>query len=170
MVGYWGQRRLPCPTNFKLWERACSRIRGSGDGFFDVHIHSCGNDCYWFRSYSGLLGKAPSNQALLPLSFGASLVLGMPSFRSCSVGPPPSAIHGRGRLPRHPCRGTHCAEPPLGLSRGRSPQQQNRGGLRADRGIKRARFAGLIVRTHSTCNAYLWACSRRDVSVDFIVE
>ncbi|CAI8748958.1 hypothetical protein EMIT0P171_140102 [Pseudomonas sp. IT-P171] len=32
----------------------------------DVHIHSCGNGAYWFRFYSGLLGKAPSNQALLP--------------------------------------------------------------------------------------------------------
>ena len=67
--------------------------------------------------------SAPSNQALLPLSFGASPRLGMPSFRSCSVGPPPSAIHGRGRLTRHPCRVAHCAEPPLGLSRGRPPPQ-----------------------------------------------
>ncbi|MCP1501050.1 hypothetical protein J2Y86_005757 [Pseudomonas migulae] len=47
----------------------------------------------------------------------------MPSFRSCSVGPPPSAIHGRGRLTRHPCRVAHCAEPPLGLTRGRPPPQ-----------------------------------------------
>jgi len=42
----------------------------------------------------------------------------MPSLRSCSVGPPPSAIHGRGRLTRHPCRVAHCAEPALGLTRG----------------------------------------------------
>jgi len=42
----------------------------------------------------------------------------MPSLRSCSVGPPPSAIHGRGRLTRHPCRVAHCAEPPLGLPTG----------------------------------------------------
>ena len=83
-----------------------------------VHIHSCGNDLLGFRPYDGSLGKAPSNQGLLPLSFGASLMLGMPSLRSCSVGPPPSAIHGRGRLNRHPCRFAHCAEPPLGLSRG----------------------------------------------------
>ncbi|WP_156886763.1 hypothetical protein [Pseudomonas frederiksbergensis] len=34
------------------------------------------------------------------------------------MGPPPSAIHGRGRLPRHPCRGAHCAEPALGLPTG----------------------------------------------------
>ncbi|MDT9673964.1 hypothetical protein F6R97_04780, partial [Pseudomonas sp. JV414] len=66
-------------------------------------------------------------------------------LRSCSVGPPPSAIHGRGRLTRHPCRVAHCAEPPLGFSRGRLPQQQKRGGLWADLGIKRARFADLIV-------------------------
>ncbi len=88
------------------------------DFFERVHIRFCGNGGYWFRSYSGSLGRAPSNQGLLPLSFGASLWLGMPSLRSCSVGPPPSAIHGRGRLTRHPCRVAHCAEPALGLSRG----------------------------------------------------
>ncbi|VVP60643.1 hypothetical protein PS900_06205 [Pseudomonas fluorescens] len=77
-------------------------------------------------SYSGLLGKAPSNQGLLPLTFGASPRLGMPSLRSCSVGPPPSAIHGRRQLTRHPCRVAHCAEPPLGLTRGRTPQQRPR--------------------------------------------
>jgi hypothetical protein len=39
----------------------------------------------------------------------------MPSLRHCSGGPPPSAIHGRGRLPRHPCRGAPCATPAFGL-------------------------------------------------------
>ena len=104
----------------------------SGDVFFTgVHIHCCGNGHLGFRPYGGSLGKAerrpaPSNQGLLPLSFGASLRLGMPSLRSCSVGPPPSAIHGRGRLTRHSCRVAHCAEPPLGLTRGRTPQQRPR--------------------------------------------
>jgi hypothetical protein len=65
-------------------------------------------------------------KALLPLSFGASPRLGMPSLRSCSVGPPPSAIPGRGRLTRHPCRVAHCAEPALSLSRGRLPPQPPR--------------------------------------------
>ncbi|VVQ01831.1 hypothetical protein PS934_02594 [Pseudomonas fluorescens] len=50
----------------------------------------------------------------------------MPSLRSCSVGPPPSAIHGRRQLTRHPCRVAHYAEPPLGLTRGRTPQQRPR--------------------------------------------
>ena len=51
----------------------------SGDGFFTgVHIRSRGNGGYWFRFYSESLGKterrpAPSNQALLPLSFGLSM-------------------------------------------------------------------------------------------------
>ena len=90
------------------------------------HIRFCGHGCWRFRFYSESLGEAPSNQALLPLSFGASPRLGMPSLRSCSVGPPPSAIHGRGRLTRHPCRVAHCAEPPLGLSRGRLPPQPPR--------------------------------------------
>ncbi|RKS28218.1 hypothetical protein BJ917_1089 [Pseudomonas sp. WPR_5_2] len=102
-----------------LWELACQRWR-----LVDrIHIHSCGNGHQWFRFYSGSLGRAPSNQGLLPLSFGASLWLGMPSFRSCSVGPPRSAIHGRARLNRHPCRFAHCAEPPLGLSRGQTPRK-----------------------------------------------
>ena len=83
-----------------------------------VHIRCCGNGFWRFRPYGESLGKAPSNQGLLPLSFGASPRLGMPALRSCSVGPPPSAIHGRGRLTRHPCRVAHCAEPPLGLPTG----------------------------------------------------
>ena len=65
-------------------------------------------------------------------------MLGMPSLRSCSVGPPPSAIHGRGRLTRHPCRVAHCAEPALGLSRWRTPQQPKRGGLPADLALRSA--------------------------------
>ncbi len=56
-----------------------------------VHIHSCGNGRLWFRSYSESLGKterrpALSNQGLLPLTFGGSLRLAIPSLRSCSVG------------------------------------------------------------------------------------
>ena len=98
-----------------------------GDWDWDwVNIRFFGEGGYWFRSYSESLGRAPSNQGLLPLSFGASPRLGIPSLRSCSVGPPPSAIHGRGRLTRHPCRVAHCAEPALGLSRGRLPPQPPR--------------------------------------------
>ncbi|CAI8768006.1 hypothetical protein EMIT0P44_180096 [Pseudomonas sp. IT-P44] len=93
------------------------RLLGGG------HIRFCGNGGYRFRSYSGSLGKAPSNQGLLPLSFGGSLMFAIPSLRSCSVGPPRSAILGRARLTRHPCRVAHCAEPALGLSRGRLPPQ-----------------------------------------------
>jgi hypothetical protein len=80
----------------------------------------------------------------LPLSFGASLWLGMPSLRSCSVGPPPSAIHGRGRLTRHPCRVAHCAEPALGLTRGRIPPQHREAAYRP---------AWSLARTHSPVGA-----------------
>ncbi|CAI8955857.1 hypothetical protein EMIT0196MI5_50232 [Pseudomonas sp. IT-196MI5] len=38
--------------------------------FAGVHIHCCGNGLWRFRFYSGSLGKAPSNQGLLPLTFG----------------------------------------------------------------------------------------------------
>ena len=108
--------------------------RAPGAYLDQVYIHSCGNGHLWFRSYSESLGKAPSNQGLLPLTFGASPRLGMPSLRSCSVGPPRWAILGPARLNRHPCRFTHCAEPPLGLSRGQENQKpkQKRGGLSAD--------------------------------------
>jgi hypothetical protein len=114
--------------------------------FYRVHIHFCDNGHLWFRSYSGSLGKAPSNQGLLPLAFGPSLRLGVPSLRSCSVGPPRWALLGPARLNRHPCRFTHCAEPPLGLSMGQENQKPNqqRGGLKAD----------LIgSRTHSPCRS-----------------
>ncbi|AFY20999.1 hypothetical protein PputUW4_03807 [Pseudomonas sp. UW4] len=75
--------------------------------------------------------KSPKvTKGLLPLTFGASPWLGMPSLRSCSVGPSPSAIHGRGRLTRHPCRVAHCAVPALGLTRGRTPQKQSEAAYR----------------------------------------
>ena len=108
-------------------------------GELGVHIRFCGNGCLGFRPYGGLLGKAPSNQALSPLTYGGSPRLAMPSLRSCSVGPPPSAIHGRGRLPRHPCRSAHCAEPALGLPTGQikiksqSQSQSNRSRSHTDR-------------------------------------
>ena len=91
-----------------------------------VHIRFRGHGGLGFRPYGGSLGKAPSNQGLLPLSYGGSPRLAIPSLRSCSVGSPPSAIHGRGRLPRHPCRGAHCAEPPLGLPMGRCIKIKNK--------------------------------------------
>jgi len=73
----------------------------------------------------------------LPLSSGASSGLGIPSLRPCSVGPPRSAVHGRARLTRHPCRVAHCAEPALGLPRGQEDQNKKqiksqRVGLTAD--------------------------------------
>ncbi|OQR31526.1 hypothetical protein BWR59_13340 [Pseudomonas sp. Bc-h] len=46
--------------------------------------------------------------------FGGSFVA-VPSLRRRSVGPPPSAIHGGGRLSRHPCRSAHCATPAFSL-------------------------------------------------------
>jgi len=74
---------------------------------------------------------AQSNQRLLPLSFGASPRLGMPSLRSCSVGPPPSAIHGRGRLTRHPA-GLPTAQNLHSASRRGRCIPSRRGGLVAD--------------------------------------
>ena len=59
-----------------------------------VHFRYLGSGDLRFRFYSGLLWKSPKvTKGLLPLTFGASPRLGIPSLRSCSVGPPPSAIH-----------------------------------------------------------------------------
>ncbi|EJM87840.1 hypothetical protein PMI34_03450, partial [Pseudomonas sp. GM74] len=61
--------------------------------FFEgVHIRFCGNGYLGFRPYGGSLWKSPKvTKGHLPLTFGASPWLGIPSLRSCSVGPPPSA-------------------------------------------------------------------------------
>jgi hypothetical protein len=120
------------PTHISLMYRINCRSEPArdggliGNGFFaGVHIHFCGYGCYWFRPYAESLSKsAKVTKALLPLSSGASPGLGIPSLRSCSVGPPRSAIHGRARLTRHPCRVAHCAEPALGLPRGQEDQNQ----------------------------------------------
>jgi hypothetical protein len=50
-----------------------------------------------------------------PGSWLGSSFVGIPSLRRRSVGPPPSAIHGGGRLSRHPCRSAHCATPAFSL-------------------------------------------------------
>jgi hypothetical protein len=104
-------------------------------GYLGVHIHSCGNGCYWFRPYGESLGRAPSNQGLLPPSFGASPRLGMPSLRSCSVGPPRPAIHGLTRLTRHPA-GLPTAQNLLSASRrakrSKAQQKPKRGELTLD--------------------------------------
>jgi hypothetical protein len=50
-----------------------------------------------------------------PGSWLGSSCVGIPSLRRRSVGPPPSAIHGGGRLSRHPCRSAHCAPPAFSL-------------------------------------------------------
>ena len=70
--------------------------------------------------------SAKSNQKRFAPPLGASPRLGMPSLRHCSVGPPRRAIHGPARLPRHPCRGAHCAMPAFGQRglTGRSDQDQ----------------------------------------------
>ena len=58
--------------------------------------------------YQPQLTKGPGSR------LGPSFV-GIPSLRRRSVGPPPSAIHGRWRLSRHPCRSAHGAPPAFSL-------------------------------------------------------
>jgi hypothetical protein len=58
------------------------------------------------------LQKRQSNQNALAPPLGASLWLGMPALRHCSVGPPRSAIHGRvaatpASMPGCPLRNTY---------------------------------------------------------------
>jgi hypothetical protein len=113
----------------------------SGDDYFvGVHIRCCGNGQIRLRPYGGSLSKsAKVTKALCP--FRSVPRCGSAYPRS---GPAPWARRHRpsmagGWLARHPCRVAHCAEPALGLSRGRAPQKPNRGGLPA----------GLIVRLYT---------------------
>jgi len=56
-------RGTPIPVGDGLLAMAASWLEYFIGG---VHIHFCGNGLLWFRFYSGLPGKAPSNQTLLP--------------------------------------------------------------------------------------------------------
>ena len=127
-------------SNCRSWPAGDGGLIG-GEILAGVHIHSCGHGGYWFRPYGESLSKsAKVTKALLPLSSGASPGLGIPSLRSCSVGPPRSAIHGRARLTRHPCRVAHCAEPALGLTRGQEDQKQINSRSSADQKPTELRF------------------------------
>ncbi len=80
-----------------------------------VHIHFCGNGGYWFRPYGGSLWKsAKVSKALLPYHSVPRLGSACPQS-----GIAPWARRDRpsmavSRLPRHPCRGAHCAIPACG--------------------------------------------------------
>ena len=81
--------------------------------------------------------RAPkvTKRALAP-TLGTSPRLGVPVIRHEFGGPPPRAIHGAGRLNRHPCRFTpqiHAEFRPACLTgRLRSKSKAKRGGLVAD--------------------------------------
>ena len=81
------------------------------------------------------LEKPQSKQRALAPTLGASPRLGMPVIRHGFGGPPPRAIHGAGRLNRHPCRFTpqiHAEFRPACLTgRLRSKSKTKRGGLTA---------------------------------------
>ena len=53
-------------------EQARDGCVAGGFCFEGVHIRFCGNGGLGFRPYGGSLGRAPSNQGLLPLTFGLS--------------------------------------------------------------------------------------------------
>uniref|UniRef100_A0A7C2AZQ1 Uncharacterized protein n=1 Tax=Pseudomonas graminis TaxID=158627 RepID=A0A7C2AZQ1_9PSED len=65
-------------------------------------------------AFGELLGKAPQVTKGACSWFGPSY-LGVPSLRSRSVGPLPSAIHGGGQLSPHPCGSAHSAKPAFSL-------------------------------------------------------
>ena len=104
-----------------------------------VHIHSCSNGHFWFRPYGESLltnarnaGPDKRNQKVLPQASGPSLRFGVPSLRSCSVGSPPSAIPGRARLTRHPCRVTTAQNLHSAFRRGGQIKIKRPDGLIAD--------------------------------------
>ena len=105
-----------------------------------VHIRCCGYGGYWFRPYGGSLSKsAKVTKALLPHHSVPRLGSACPQS-----GIAPWARRDRpsmavSRLPRHPCRGAHCAIPACGhrgltgrlrsrsKARSKAEQQQSRG-------------------------------------------
>ncbi|CAM4070093.1 hypothetical protein SAMN05216475_3892 [Pseudomonas synxantha] len=120
--------------------------------FDRVHIRYLGYGHYWFRFYSGSLLKEPkSNQKALAPPLGTSLRLGVPAIRQGFGGPPPRAIHGAGRLNRHPCRFT-----PKSLSN--SGQRGLTGRLRskARSRSRAARYASWLPSAATQLCRYLW--------------
>ena len=107
-----------------------------------VHIRCCGHGGYWFRPYGGSLWKsAKVSKTLLPHHSVPRLGSACPQS-----GIAPWARRDRpsmavSRLPRHPCRGAHCAIPACGhrgltgrlgsrskaRSKAEQQQQQSRG-------------------------------------------
>jgi len=86
---------------------------------YPVYISiGCATAIYGFRPYGEALLSNSHKSTQKGLAHSVR-----PSLRPRSVGTPPRAIHGPSRLSRHPCRDTHCAEPPLGLPKGRTDQK-----------------------------------------------
>ena len=90
------------------------RRRGWGWGWGSVYIHFFRHGCYWFRSYSGLLGKAPSNQTLLPHHSAPRLGSVCPNAgiapRVAAMGHPWPSAAKPASLPVSPLRNT-CVRP-----------------------------------------------------------
>ena len=88
--------------------------------------------------------KRESNQSALAPTLGTSLRLGVPVIRQGFGGPPPRALHGAGRLNRHPCRFTPQIpaefRPACLMGRLRSKSKAKRGGLVADRIVEAYAF------------------------------
>ena len=76
-----------------------------------INIICLGADGFAFGE---LLGKAPQVTKGACSRLGPSF-LRVPSLRSRSVGPLPSAIHGGGQLSPHPCGSAHSTRPPFSL-------------------------------------------------------
>ncbi|BBN54800.1 hypothetical protein TRE132_29250 [Pseudomonas chlororaphis subsp. aurantiaca] len=81
-----------------------------------VHIRCCGNGHLGFRPYGDSLfsnAKKVSKKACPSIRYLARARHALTP--ALLRGPPPQAIHGLGRLARHPCRATPYATPAFGL-------------------------------------------------------
>ena len=115
----WGAGRFRQSQAFcsLCWRRGGATIRLAPDGGLRAD-QGAGSDRvysrYWVTAAigsaftAGHFGKKEpqSNQRALAPPLGTSLRLGVPVIRQGFGGPPPRAIHGAGRLNRHPCRFT----------------------------------------------------------------
>jgi hypothetical protein len=88
-----------------------SRLVWCASPLFGVTLMVCPNGQTVPPSAGYLI--TPSNQGFQ--APGLARLRRVPSLRRRSVGPPPSAIHGGGRLSRHPCRSAHSASPAFSL-------------------------------------------------------
>ena len=133
------------------------------------HIRFCGYGGYWFRPYGGSLWRsAKVSKTLLPHPSVPRLGSACPQS-----GIAPWARRDRpsmavSRLPRHPCRGAHCAIPGCG-HRGLTGRPRSRSKARSKAEQQQQQCQSRGAKLHSPCGSWRVGSPHRcdgGVSVD----